>query len=322
MNCPQGREESNLGPSAVPWHVPIVRGAQRRRARARRADGGTQSSQRPPCWPGVTPSHRPSCLSTPYKAGLTWTFRPHLPLPTSTPAPPTSTHRPLLTLPIPSASHTLLLHPSRASVPSLPPIILPLLHPCLPRRPLPLLTMGAFKTTAVAVVAAALVASVAAVPTSVRNAVKRGTKYVPCHYGYKEGYAYGFYDYNNNNNRSRNQGTVAIGGRGRQAASGSGAPFDYGYAEGYAFGYDNNNNNNNNNNHNGNQPTVAIGGTSPTQDPDFDSRPRYCHYPVHWVERSGRGSRFGDDNNNNNNDNNDNNNNNQNQHNVVIGGRN
>ena len=83
--------------------------------------GGTQSSQRPPCWPGVTPSHWPSCLSTPYKAGLTWTFRPHLPLLTPTTTPPTSTDRPLLTLLIPSASHTLLLYPSRASVPSLRP---------------------------------------------------------------------------------------------------------------------------------------------------------------------------------------------------------
>jgi len=75
--------------------------------------------------------------------------------------------------------------------------------------------MGAFKTTAVVVVAAALVASAVAVPTSVRAAAKRDSKYVPCHYGYKEGYAYGFYDYNNNNsnNNNQNQQSVVIGGR-------------------------------------------------------------------------------------------------------------
>jgi len=75
--------------------------------------------------------------------------------------------------------------------------------------------MGALKTTAVAVVAAALVASAVAVPTSVRAAAKRDSKYVPCHYDYKEGYAYGFYDYNNNNsnNNNQNQQSVVIGGR-------------------------------------------------------------------------------------------------------------
>ena len=81
--------------------------------------------------------------------------------------------------------------------------------------------MGAFKTAVAAVAAATLVASAAAAPTSVRTALKEDTKFVPCHYGFKEGYAYGYYDYNNNNNNNNNdnnnnnhnQQSVIIGGR-------------------------------------------------------------------------------------------------------------